>query len=65
MSSSSSLALEKEIIRRIESTGPITFAEFMEVALYQPELGYYTSGRTIWGKDGDYITSLDAGPIFA
>lgn len=56
----------KEIIKRIKEKGPVTFAEFMEVALYWPEGGYYTSPDSkVWGRGGDYITSLDVSPAFA
>ncbi len=54
-----------EIKSRIKSSGPLTFAEFMDVALYYPDLGYYTSGRTVWGGDGDYITNLDLSNVFS
>lgn len=54
-----------ELARRIREKGPITFAEFMEVALYWPEGGYYTSLRRPWGEKGDYITSIDVSPVFA
>lgn len=55
----------REIVRRITSNGPMTFAQFMEVALYWPDGGYYTSGRLAWGKGGDYITSIDISPVFS
>lgn len=55
----------KEIIRRIKEKGPIPFSEFMETALYWNEGGYYTRGTGVWGGKGDYITSLDMGPLFA
>ncbi len=54
-----------EIIRRIQGSGPITFAEFMEKALYWPEGGYYASPGDRWGEKGDYITSLDVSPVFS
>ena len=55
---------EDEIRRRIASNGPITFAEFMEVALYHPNGGYYTHDRenTTYG---DYYTSPSAHPAFS
>jgi SAM-dependent MidA family methyltransferase len=55
----------QEIIRRIEARGAITFAEFMEVALYWPDGGYYTAGGELWGRSGDYLTSLDMSPAFS
>jgi len=56
---------EKEIAGLIEARGRITFAEFMDLALYSPHGGYYTSGRERWGPGGDYITSPDVSPAFA
>ena len=49
---------------RILSRGKIPFAEFMEVALYYPELGYYSSERVKIGKAGDYFTSTSVHPVF-
>ncbi len=57
------MTLESEIRRRIAARGPITFAEFMEVALYHPTGGYYTSGERI-GAAGDFYTSPSAHPAF-
>src|SRR6266403_1377791 len=54
-----------EFIRRaIRQTGPVTFEWFMEQALYHPELGYYSSGRCMLGRRGDYFTSVSVGPLF-
>jgi SAM-dependent MidA family methyltransferase len=54
-----------EIIKnRINSDGPITFAKFMQLALYHEEYGYYSSGRTRIGKEGDYYTSPCVHPAF-
>ncbi len=65
MSDLDSRGPEAEILRRIKERGPITFAEFMDVALYWPCGGYYTSDRGPWGGEGDYITSIDVSPVFA
>jgi NADH dehydrogenase [ubiquinone] 1 alpha subcomplex assembly factor 7 len=46
----------------IRDHGPITFAEFMEIALYGPG-GYYE--RPPVGADGDFVTSPHVHPVFA
>ncbi len=43
----------------------IPFAEFMELALYHPELGYYPAKRAKVGKAGDFYTSATVHPVFA
>ena len=60
------MTAEAEIRRRIRDTGPITFAEFMEVALYWPDGGYYSylPGAEPFGAAGDYYTSPLAHPAF-
>ncbi|MXY47329.1 MAG: class I SAM-dependent methyltransferase [Chloroflexi bacterium] len=54
---------EQTIRQRIHRHGKITFAEFMQIALYHPTDGYYTSERP-FGADGDYYTSPAAHPAF-
>ena len=51
---------EREIRARIAARGRVTFAEFMEAALYDPRGGYYTGA----GADVDYYTSPAAHPAF-
>lgn len=54
-----------EIIRqKIKNEGPISFRDFMEMALYYPQLGYYTSERNQIGPNGDYYTSSSLTAIF-
>ena len=55
---------ESEVRRRIDEHGAITFAEFMDLALYWLRGGYYTSGNPI-GPGGDYYTSPQVHPVFA
>ena len=45
-------------------TGSIPFRRFMELALYHPEHGYYTSGRARVGRKGDFFTNVSVGPLF-
>ncbi len=40
------------------------FARFMEIALYDPEAGYYGSGRATIGRGGDFYTNVSVGPLF-
>lgn len=48
----------------IERYGPISFARFMELALYHPEYGYYASGRASIGRHGDFFTNVSVGSLF-
>jgi SAM-dependent MidA family methyltransferase len=53
------------IIRaQVEKHGPVSFAWFMQQALYHPEHGYYSSGRCTIGRKGDYFTNVSVGPLF-
>lgn len=47
-----------------QSGGRISFAEFMQHALYAPGLGYYTAGTTKLGADGDFVTAPEISPLF-
>lgn len=42
----------------------MTVAAFMEVALYDPDAGYYSSVARRTGRCGDFFTSVDVGPLF-
>jgi SAM-dependent MidA family methyltransferase len=56
--------IEKLIRERISNEGPMPFEAFMEVALYHPGLGYYTSPDTEIGRSGDFYTSPHLHPVF-
>jgi SAM-dependent MidA family methyltransferase len=43
----------------------IPFARYMELALYAPELGYYSAGKHKFGTAGDFVTAPELGPVFA
>lgn len=51
------MELEQIIIQKIKDEGPISFCSFMEMALYYPQLGYYTSSPEKTGIAHDYYTS--------
>jgi SAM-dependent MidA family methyltransferase len=58
------LALKVAIVERIRSEGGISFRDFMEMALYEPALGYYCAGRETTGRNGDYLTSPEVSQLF-
>ncbi len=45
--------------------GWIDFADYMEIALYTPGLGYYSGGQQKFGEAGDFITAPEVSPLFA
>lgn len=49
---------------KIAASGGISFAEFMEQCLYNPDYGYYTTPRTRIGKGGDFYTSSSVHSLF-
>ena len=58
------MSLRALIAERIRDRGPLTAAEFMDLALYHPTLGYYTRAPHRTGRAGDFFTSVDVGPQF-
>lgn len=48
-----------------EAGGWLPFADFMDIALYAPELGYYATPRALFGADGDFVTAPELSPLFA
>src|SRR5438876_10454544 len=58
--------LQQVIVERIQREGPIPFADYMRMALYEPGNGYYMSGPIRIGWEGnDYYTSTDVSTFFA
>jgi SAM-dependent MidA family methyltransferase len=58
-------ALTKTIHAEIESAGgSISFARYMELALYAPGLGYYGGGLEKFGAGGDFVTAPEISPLF-
>lgn len=50
--------------QRIAMQGPLTFADFMDIALYHPNFGYYTRTMRQIGPTGDYLTAPEVHPAF-
>lgn len=56
--------LKQKILQKIRADGPISFEQFMEMALYYPGLGYYTRPSNVIGREGDFYTSPHLHPVF-
>ncbi len=57
-------ALLDQIRAEIAASGPLTFARFMTIALYDPDHGYYRSATERPGRAGDFLTAPETHPIF-
>jgi len=56
--------LARVLLDRIAAQGELSFAAFMEAALYEPGLGYYTSAGRKVGAEGDFYTSMNVHGAF-
>ena len=45
--------------------GWLSFERFMEMALYEPGLGYYSAGASKLGAGGDFVTAPEVSPLFS
>jgi SAM-dependent MidA family methyltransferase len=45
--------------------GWISFADYMQMALYTPHLGYYSGDANKFGLGGDFVTAPEISPLFA
>jgi SAM-dependent MidA family methyltransferase len=50
--------------RILAAGGWIPFEQFMNLALYAPGMGYYSSGATKLGAAGDFVTAPEISPLF-
>src|SRR6266566_2431275 len=58
------VTLREKIEQEIHERGPILFSRYMELCLYDPELGYYSRDVERFGKAGDFYTSSDVHAVF-
>jgi SAM-dependent MidA family methyltransferase len=56
--------LRQKIEQEISERGPIPFSRYMELCLYDPDLGYYSRNAEQFGKAGDFYTSSDVHAVF-
>ncbi len=59
-----SASLVMRIKRNLHHDDGLSFAQFMEQALYTPGLGYYANGLEKFGVGGDFITAPEVSPLF-
>jgi SAM-dependent MidA family methyltransferase len=56
--------LRQRIEQEVRERGSIPFSRYMELCLYDPELGYYSRNAEQFGKAGDFYTSSDVHAVF-
>ena len=56
---------EKISLAIMENGGSIGFEQYMQMALYEPALGYYSAGSSKFGEQGDFVTAPEISPIFS
>jgi SAM-dependent MidA family methyltransferase len=60
-----SMRLVTAIVERIEQGGGVIgFDEYMQMALYEPGLGYYSASLPKFGAQGDFVTAPEISPLF-
>ena len=59
------MALKNIIFDKIKSNKlPITFRDYMQMALYYPEFGYYSGSKDKISSQGDFITATSQSSLF-
>jgi len=60
-----SARLVHKIIAETAASGAISFARYMQMALYEPGLGYYSAGLRKFGPGGDFITAPEVSSLYS
>ena len=55
----------REVIHNRLKAGDLPFRDFVELALYHPQFGYYRQARSPVGKAADFVTSPSLSPVFS
>ena len=56
--------LATRAVDRIHRLGPLSFSELLELALYDPELGFFETAGGAGRRGADFITSPEVGALF-
>src|SRR5215470_16245212 len=56
--------LELQLINELQTSGPITFRDYMHRALYDPHYGYYKTPPVKIGAKGDFYTASNVHGVF-
>ncbi len=55
----------RNVLRNLLQYGDLTFRDFVELALYHPDFGYYARHENPIGKGADYVTAPTLSPVFS
>src|SRR5437762_1459382 len=55
----------RDVLRNLLQYGDLSFRDFVEIALYHPEVGYYSRAASPVGKEADFVTAPTLSPVFA
>jgi len=58
------VSVREQVDQEIRQRGPMPFARYMEICLYDPFDGYYSRNAEQFGKAGDFYTSSDVHAVF-
>jgi len=55
----------RDVLANLLKYGDLSFRDFVEIALYHPQFGYYARAENPVGKEGDYVTAPTLSPVFS
>lgn len=55
----------RDVLRNVLHYGDLSFRDFVELALYHPQFGYYSRAANPVGKGADYVTAPLLSPVFS
>lgn len=61
---SSKISFEKELVSKINFTGPMSISQYMQEVLTNPAKGYYTTKEKVLGAPGHFVTSPEISQMF-